>query len=249
MFEGKVTLVTGAGSGIGRATARAFAREGARVAVADIDKAGAEETVALVEEAGGEAAAFSVDVTDEASVEALVAAVVERFGGLDCAHNNAGIAGPIARTADLDTADFRRLLEVNVVGVFLCLKHEIPVMEGRGAGAIVNTSSGAGLRGVPYLPGYATTKHAVLGLTKSAAHEYAAQGIRVNAVCPGPISTPMLDTITADNEALRKMFSSNVPMGREGTPEEVAELVVWLCSPAASYMNGAAVSVDGGSLA
>lgn len=249
MFQETVALVTGGGSGIGRATALAFAAGGARVVVADVNESGTADTVAQIEGAGGEARAIAVDVTDEASVQAMIAGTLDAFGRLDCAHNNAGIAGPLAPTADLDLADFRRLLDVNVVGVFLCLKHEIPVMLEAGAGAIVNTSSGAGLRGVPWLPGYSTTKHAVLGLTRSAAAEYGGRGVRVNAVCPGPISTPMLDDITNENESLRKMFSSSVPMAREGAPEEVAALVTWLCSDAASYMNGAAIPVDGGAMA
>ncbi|MBI2168048.1 MAG: SDR family oxidoreductase [Actinobacteria bacterium] len=247
--ELRVALVTGAGSGIGRASALRFAADGCRVAVADVDEDGGHQTVRLIEDVGGEAAFFPTDVTDERQVQALVAGTLDAFGRLDCAHNNAGIAGPLGSTTDLDVADFRRLLEVNVVGVFLCMKHEIPVMLRGGGGAIVNTSSGAGLGGVPFLPGYSATKHAVVGLTKSAAMEYGGQGVRVNAVCPGPIATPMLDGITAGHDGLRGLFVSRTPMAREGTPEEVAELVVWLCSPAASYMDGACIPVDGGSTA
>ena len=248
-MTGNVALVTGGGSGIGRASALEFAASGARVVLADVDEDGGKETVRIIEGLGGEAAFFPADVTDEEQVRALVAGAIEVFGRLDYAHNNAGISGPLAPTTELRAADFRRLLEVNVMGVFLCMKYEIPVMVGQGGGAIVNTSSGAGLSGVPYLPGYCATKHAVIGLTKSAAHEFGGQAVRVNAVCPGPIETPMLDGITAGNDALRKMFTSRTPMGREGKPEEVARLVVWLCSPDASYMNGACVPVDGGSAA
>lgn len=233
--------VTGAGSGIGRATALAFAAQGARVAVADVDESGGRETVGLVG-----AAFFPTDVTDEEQVRALVAGTVDTFGRLDCAHNNAGISGLLAPMTSLEVDDVRRLFEVNALGVFLCMKHEIPVMIGSGGGAVVNTSSGAGLGGSPFFAAYGATKYAVIGFTKSAAMEFAGQGVRVNAVCPGPIGTPMLDAIAAGSDQVRKAFVDRVPMGREGRPEEVAELVVWLCSPAASYMNGAAIPVDGG---
>lgn len=248
-LRGKVALVTGAASGIGRASALAFAGAGARLMLADINEDGGKETLESVEALGSEAAFFPADVTDEQQVRALIAGAIEAFGRLDFAHNNAGISGPLAPTTELGVEEFRRLLEVNVVGAFLCMKHEIPIMVGQGGGAIVNTASGAGLSGVPFLPGYCATKHAVIGLTKSAAQEYGGQHVRVNAVCPGPINTAMLDGITAGNDALRKMFISRTPMGREGEPEEVASLVVFLCSPAASYINGSIITVDGGSTA
>lgn len=248
-LDGRVALVTGAGSGIGRASALALAREGARVVAADVDEAGAKETVALVEDAGGDGRAVACDVTDEVQVAALVQVALDAYGRLDCAHNNAGVSGPPTQLADLDAADVRRILDVNVTGVFLCLKHEIPAMLAAGGGAVVNTSSGAGLGGAPWFGAYSASKHAVVGLTKSAALEYGGQGIRVNAVCPGPISTPMLDAATAGNAEMRALFSQGIPMGREGSPEEVAAVVAWLCSDAASYVNGAAVPVDGGAKA
>lgn len=245
-LDGKVALVTGAGSGIGRASALAFAREGARLVLADVDEDGGKETTRLAEQAGAEVAFFPADVSDEDQVRALISGGVAAFDRIDCAHNNAGISGPLAPMTSLALSDVRKLFDVNALGVFLCMKHEIPVMLGQGGGAIVNTSSGAGLGGSPYFAAYGATKYAVIGFTTSAAMEYGGQGVRVNAVCPGPIGTPMLDTITSGNAQIREAFVERVPMRREGRPEEVAELVVWLCSDAASYVNGAAIPVDGG---
>jgi NAD(P)-dependent dehydrogenase (short-subunit alcohol dehydrogenase family) len=249
MLEGKVALVTGAASGIGRASALAFAREGARVMASDRDAGGGEETAAAIREAGGDAAFLAGDVTREPDVEALVAETVSRFGSLDCAHNNAGITGAMGAVHQIDLAAWEGTLAVNLTGVFLCLKHEIAHMLKHGGGAIVNTSSGAGFIGVPGLAPYAASKHAILGLTKTAALENAATGVRVNAVCPGSIDTPMLRGYMSIGPEVEKMIRAGQPGGRLGTPEEIAESVVWLCSDRASFVTGSSLLVDGGAVA
>ena len=249
MFDGKVALVTGAGGGIGRATARAFAREGARVVVSDIRGAGGEETARLVTEApqGGAAVHVACDVTRAAEVEDLVRTAVDAFGRLDCAHNNAGIEGAYGRTADCDEEDFDRTCAVNLKGVYLCLKAEIAHMLGQeGGGSIVNTASVAGVEGAKNLPAYVASKHGVVGLTRTAALEYATRGIRVNAVCPGPVRTRMLEAIMEENPRMEPAMIASVPMRRLGKPEEIAEAVVWLCSDRASYVTGQGLVVDGG---
>ena len=247
LFEGKVALVTGAGGGIGRATALAFAREGARVVVSDVPGGGGEETARLVADAGSGAVHVACDVTRTAEVEALVAAAVDAFGRLDCAHNNAGVEGAYARIADCDEEDFDRTCAVNLKGVYLCLKAEIARMLGTGAGgAIVNTASVAGVEGAKNLPAYVASKHGVMGLTRTAALEYATRGIRVNAVCPGPIRTRMLESIMEENPRMEPAMIAAVPMRRLGAPEEIAEAVVWLCSDRASYVTGQGLVVDGG---
>ena len=246
MFEGKVALVTGAGGGIGRTTALAFAREGARVVVSDIEGAGADETARLVEAAGAEALHVACDVTRPDQVEGLVAAVVDAFGRLDCAHNNAGVEGAYGRTADCEVENFERTCAVNLKGVFLCLRAEIGHMLGTGGGAIVNTASVAGVEGAKNLPAYVASKHGVMGLTRTAALEYATRGIRVNAVCPGPIRTRMLESIMEENPRMEPAMIAAVPMRRLGAPEEIAEAVVWLCSGRASYVTGQGLVVDGG---
>ena len=249
-FEGKVALVTGGGSGIGRATALAFAREKAKVVTADVDVVGGEETARMIREAGGEAVFVKTDVSIAAEVEALVAKAVETYGRLDCAHNNAGVeleyTDPDQRH-DEETWD--RIIDINLKGVWLCMKYEIPPMVSHGGGAIVNTSSVAGLVGVAGQPAYVASKHGVAGLTKSTALEYAKEGLRVNAVCPGLIATPLLERVHERNPELRDVIGEWEPIGRLGTPEEVAEAVVWLCSDAASFVTGHTMAVDGGFVA
>lgn len=245
----RVALVTGGGSGIGRATAVGFARAGASVAVADLDAGAAAETVGLVRAEGASAEAFVVDVAVEAQVEELVADVVARFGRLDAACNNAGMPGTFAPLERQSLDDWDRTVAVNLTGVFLCLRAEVPHMVAAGGGAVVNVASAAGLMGFANLPAYVASKHGVVGLTKSVALEVAAQGVRVNAVCPGSIRTPMLaGFVDGDEQALEGM-GRMAPMRRLGTPEEVAEAVVWLCSPASSFVTGQALGVDGGVLA
>ena len=248
LLEGKSALVTGGGSGIGRATALAMVREGARVAVADRSEAGAAETVAMVNAAGGQAVVIVADMADEKQIEAMVAKSVAAFGRLDCAFNNAGIAPRQAgsggqRTHQMSRESFDRMVEINLTGVFLCLKHEIVQMLAQGSGAIVNTASIAGLVGLPTASSYVAAKHGVVGLTKTAAIEYARDNIRVNCVNPGYIKTPMTDPTMVERHDL---LMAGVPMKRLGLPEEIAEAVVWMCSDKASFMTGASHVVDGG---
>ena len=249
ILNGKVALVTGGASGIGRATAVAMAREGARVAVADRSEESAAATVALINTAGGQAIAIGGDVTREADVAAMVSRTVAAFGRLDCAFNNAGVApnavGPGGqRTHELSRTSFDAMLAINLTGVFLCLKHEIAQMLSQGdGGAIVNTASIAGLVGLRTSTHYVAAKHGVVGLTKSAALEYAGDGIRVNCVNPGYIETPMTKL---PMEERGDVILARVPMNRLGVPEEIAEAVVWMCSDKASFMTGAAQIIDGG---
>ncbi len=248
MLEGKAALVTGGGSGLGRASAIALARAGATVTVADVDEQGGKETAALVsEEAGGDADFVRADVTQADEVEAMVDKAVARWGHLDCALNNAGTTGVSAPTADYTLDDWNRAIALNLTGVFLCLKYELPAMLERG-GAIVNMASGAGLVGFPGLPAYVASKHGVVGLTRAAALEYASQGVRVNAICPGSTRTPMLEGFMGGDEQVERMMTRAVPLGRLGRPEEIAEAVVWLCSDAASFVVGHSLAVDGGSV-
>ena len=246
--DGEVALVTGAGGGIGAATAHLFAAEGARVVVVDIDRAGAESVAAAIADAGGEAVGLAADVTDEGQVEAAVTLAVERWGRLDCAHNNAGTSGTPAAFTDVTLEDWDAVVRLNLTGVFLCLKHELRVMAPAGRGAIVNNSSGAGGVGFPSLAHYVASKHGVLGLTKTAAQEYARSGIRVNAVCPGTTDTPMMQAFIGGDPGIEKMMKATVPTGELGRPEQVAEAVVWLCSERASFVNGDTMLVDGGTV-
>ena len=247
-LDGKAALVTGGGSGLGRASAIALARAGATVTVVDVDEEGGKETTALVfEEAGGDADFVRADVTRPDEVEAMVDKTIARWGHLDCALNNAGTTGASAPTADQALDDWNRALALNLTGVFLCLKYEIPAMLERG-GSIVNMASGAGLVGFAGLPAYVASKHGVVGLTRAAALEYAAQGIRINAICPGSTRTPMLEGFMGGDPQIERLMTRAVPMGRLGRPEEIAEAVVWLCSDAASFVVGHALAVDGGSV-
>lgn len=246
---GGVALVTGAGSGIGRATALAFAARGARVVVAGRGD-DVERTATSVREAGGEALALRVDVRVEAQVAGLVAAAVAAFGRVDYAVNNAGVGGRVAPITSATEAEFDEIVGTNLKGVWLCMKHELAQMRAQGAGAVVNVASVAGLSGVPGLGAYAASKHGVVGLTRAAALEVAADGVRVNAVCPGVIlHTGISDPVARLRPERLDALVRAHPLGRAGEPEEVAAAIVWLCSPAAAFVTGAALPVDGGVLA
>jgi NAD(P)-dependent dehydrogenase (short-subunit alcohol dehydrogenase family) len=244
-FNGKITFITGAGSSIGRAAALAFAREGASVVMADVSERGNQETARMIEESGGRALAVRCDVTRTEDVKAALGKTVEAFGRLDFAFNNAGSEQPITATADLTEQEWDRIVDINLRGVFLCMKHEIPLML-RNGGVIVNTSSGAGVKGFKGQAAYAAAKHGVIGLTKSAALDYASQNIRINAVCPGIIDTSMMDRFTGGTSEERQRVIAQEPVGRMGKAEEIAAAVVWLCSDPAAFMIGHAMVIDGG---
>jgi NAD(P)-dependent dehydrogenase (short-subunit alcohol dehydrogenase family) len=248
-FEGRVALVTGGASGIGRASAELFAARGAQVVVADLDDAQGGAAVAGINALEGEAVFVRADVTEPDQIAAIVSTAVESFGRLDVALNNAGVPGTYAALTDQDLGDWQRTIAVNLTSVFLSMQAEIPAMLESGGGAIVNTASAAGLMGFANLPAYVASKHGVIGLTKSVALEYAARGIRVNAVCPGSIRTQMLEGFVGGDQTALEGMGKMSPIRRLGTPEEVAAAVVWLCSDAAAFVTGHAMAVDGGVLA
>jgi NAD(P)-dependent dehydrogenase (short-subunit alcohol dehydrogenase family) len=253
-FAGKVVIITGAAGGIGRAAAQRFASEGAKVVAVDLPGTGLEDTVALVKEAGSEGIAVPADVTRSAQVEAYVAAAKARFGGVDVFFNNAGIEGWVGPSIDYPEEIFDKVLAVNVKGVWLGMKHVVPAMRERGGGSIINTASVAGLSGTPTIIAYGASKHAVIGLTKSAALEFAPDRIRVNAICPSPIETRMMRSlergINADHpDMVHQSIAANIPLGRYGEPAEVVALVAFLASDDAAYITGGIYTVDGGSRA
>ncbi len=245
-FERKVAFVTGASSGIGRATALAFARAGASVAAVDIDGGGAAATARQIDELGGRALPLTCDVSSEADVEAAVKATTDEFGRLDAAFNNAGIEQPVAALADITASEFERLVAINLRGVFLCMQSQVPAMLAGDGGTIVNTASGAGVVGIAGQAAYCASKFGVVGMTKAAALDYAAMGVRVNAVCPGIVETPMMDRFTGGTEEGRARVVAQEPIGRMGSPDEIADAVLWLSSDSSSFVVGHALVVDGG---
>jgi NAD(P)-dependent dehydrogenase (short-subunit alcohol dehydrogenase family) len=247
LLQNKIALITGGASGIGRVSALALAREGAAVALSDVNIEGGEKTTQMINDTGGKALFVPCDVAQPAEVEVMVKTVIETFGGLDCAINNAGISGEmIGRIHETDDTVFDHIISVNLRGVWLCMKHELRHMMEQKRGVIVNMASVAGLGAAPKGAAYAASKHGVVGLTKTAAVEYAKHGIRVNAVCPAYTDTPMVTNLIEANPIMEQLTLAGIPMKRRGRPEEIAEAVVWLCSDAASFVTGIALAVDGG---
>ena len=245
-FAGRAAFVTGAANGIGRAAALAFAREGASVVIADISEHDNHETTRMIEELGGRAFAVRCDVSRAEDVKAALDGGLKEFGRLDFAFNNAGVEQPISVAADITDEEWDRIIRINLRSVFLCMKHEIPLMLQQRGGVIVNTSSGAGIKGFKGQAAYAVAKHGVIGLTKSAALDYAQSNIRINAVCPGIIATPMMERFTGGTQEGEQRVIAQEPVGRMGTPEEIAAAVTWLCSDAAAFVIGHAMVIDGG---
>jgi NAD(P)-dependent dehydrogenase (short-subunit alcohol dehydrogenase family) len=250
ILDGKVALITGAGSGIGQATSRIFAREGAKLVLADVVEEGGNQTLKMVQDLRANAIFVKCDVSKGSDVDAMVAKTVATYGRLDCAFNNAGIEGEGGNTHECTEANWARVISINLTGVWLCMKAEIAQMlKQGGGGAVVNTSSGAGLAGIRGMPAYVAAKHGVAGLTRAAALEYGRQGIRVNAVCPGPIRTPMMARGLKRRPDLEERYARSEPLKRLGEPEEIGEAVAWLCSDRASYVTGLPMPVDGGFMA
>jgi NAD(P)-dependent dehydrogenase (short-subunit alcohol dehydrogenase family) len=248
-FAGRVAFVTGAANGIGRAAALAFASKGASVVAADLAEQANQETARMIEKAGGRALAVKCDVSRDNDVSAVLEKAVATFGRLDFAFNNAGVEQPITPAADITQEEWNRIVDINLRGVFLCMKHEIPLMLKQGGGAIVNTSSGAGVKGIAGQAAYCAAKVGIVGLSKAAALDYAKSNIRVNAVCPGIINTPMMDRFSGGTAEGRERVIAQEPIGRMGKPEEIAAAVVWLCSDAAAFVIGHAMVIDGGQTA
>ena len=248
-FKDQVSIVTGASSGIGRATAVAFGREGAKVVVSDVNEAGGHQTVQLIEAAGGTAFFIACDVADNEQVEYLIHTTVDVFGRIDNAINNAGVGGPLGKMTDVTWQDYQHVMNVNLGGVFLCMQHQIRQMLEQGGGKIVNVSSVAGLRGLPNSAVYSASKHAVVGLTKSAAVEYVRKNIRINAVCPVFTRSGMVDSLFEIDPTYEEKLKRNIPMGRYGQPEDISQAILWLCADENSFLTGHALPMDGGMMA
>lgn len=243
-FKGKLALVTGGSFGIGRATAIAFARAGAQVVIADIESNS--DTLRAIKQAGGDPLFMQCDVSKPDQVQTMVQEIVKKFGRLDFAFNNAGIEGDNGPLQECALENWDRVLNVNLKSIFLCMKAQIPLMRSQGSGVIVNCASVAGMMGFINLPAYVASKHGVIGLTRAAALENAKEGIRINAICPGVIKTPMVERVTKGDPALEASYTAMEPVGRMGQPEEIAAAVLWLCSPESGFVTGAAIPVDGG---